>query len=562
MAEQTAVPGSGSSPDLPADTSAEDAGRLIGASNGRLIAILVALVLFSEIVTFQMSMISVIVPKIGLDFPQAGSSVTWTVTILGVVGGATMGLTGKLADLLGKKKMLVLCSVLFFAGCLICALTHNWALFLVGRGVASVSWGMSAIGYGIVRDLMPRRWIPICVGILGTGFGIAGVAGPIITGALTDHWGWRSVFWFLVIYMAVTIPFFLLIVPESPLRAKQRFDVLGATLFGVGVGAVLIYLSEGSNWGWKNMGNLAYLIGGIVALVIFVLWERVTPDPMMELPLLAAPKVILVLLVSFFITGVFVASSYPQAYMFQTPSAGALHDAAVQGVYQNLPAPYKAMMTPQVLGNFVHIQGNVSYGAGFSTLSLALHITMWSAVVGMIMGPIGGLICRQIGSRLPLIVGCLALAAAGGLLIPFHTTWQEQIAIGVLIGIGMGFFYASCPNLIMDAVPADRQGVAAGYLAVFGGIGTSAASALFTSIVSAHPVKLVVAFPGQPVSTTTMPQVYDNAGYSSVYLLLVVIPAVVGVLLAIALRTGRTPARGGEAVAAGVASGEAGSLVV
>jgi MFS family permease len=105
--------------------SDEDSGRLVNASSGRLIAILVALVLFSEVVPLQYTMVGVIIPKIGAAFPQSGNSTSWALTILGVVGAATMALVGKASDLVGKKRMLLAVSVFFLAGTVVCALTDN-----------------------------------------------------------------------------------------------------------------------------------------------------------------------------------------------------------------------------------------------------------------------------------------------------------------------------------------------------------------------------------------------------------------------------------------------------
>ncbi|MEU4659754.1 MFS transporter [Streptomyces sp. NPDC023723] len=62
---------------------------------------------------------------------------------------------------------------------------------------------------------MPRRWIPLCVGFLGTGAGVSAVIGPLVRGALTDHFSWRSVLWFLVVYTVLCIPLFVSVVPET-----------------------------------------------------------------------------------------------------------------------------------------------------------------------------------------------------------------------------------------------------------------------------------------------------------------------------------------------------------
>jgi MFS family permease len=533
---QTTAPGS--QPPLPVAAD-EDAGRLTTASTGRLIAILIALVLFSELVPFQYTMVGIIIPKIGAAFPASGTSTSWALTIIGVVGAATVALAGKAADLWGKKRTLLAISLFFLVGTVVCAVTSSWAVFLVGRGLQALSLGVPAIVYGVIRDLMPRRWIPVSVAIAGTGFGVSALVAPLIGGALADTYSWRSVFWFLLIYTAVTIPLLFLVVPESPFRARQRVDVIGAVLFGAGLAAVLVYLSEGASWGWGNIGCLAYLIGGVVALVAFVAWENHTSDPMMELSLLRSPKVSLVMAIAVSGTLLLTLPNFIIPYMFETPKASVLeHEIIAQtAAQQHVPA--------SIVAQFVHFQGDLGYATGFSVFQLAWHIIIFTALASMLFSPLGGVIARRRGARLPLLIGSVALLAAFVLWWQFHTTWQEQAGIGILWGVGFGFYYASSPNLMMDAVPAERQGISAGMLAAFGGLGSALATALITPILTSHPFQLVATPPGGKPVVHDIPQVYTNAAYTQAYLLIGIIAAVVTVALVLVLRTGRSPARGG-----------------
>lgn len=532
MAEQTEIPGSRlEAPD-------EDAGRIAPSRTGRLVLILVALVLFAEIAPMQLSMVSSILPKLGPSFPAAGAGVTWASTIVGVAGGATMALLGKLGDLIGKKKVTLLSGGLFLIGALLCVLTSSWPLFLVGRALGGASWALTALEYGLVRDLMPRRWIPIAVGVLGTGFGVGGVVAPVVAGALTDHYSWRSIFWFLLIYTVVVIPLLTLCVPESPYRVKQRLDVVGAVLFGVSIATVLVYVSMGSSWGWTNGGCLAYLIGGLVAFAAFLFWEQRTPEPMMELSLLRKPRVSFLMAIAFLVTLAITGISTMIFYMFETPVASVLKGEILA------QAAAKAHVPVALVAKAVTFRGSLSYANGFSILQVALHITVWSAVFGIIFGFVGGFVCRKIGCRTPLIISGASLLIACALWVAWHTTWQEQLSIGVLYGISFGFYYAANPSLLMDVVPASRQGVSAGMLAVWGSIGTSVATAIFTAVVAAHPFQIVANDLGHIV-VSNVPQVYTNTGYSWAYVAVGVIPAVLALALALALRAGRTPARGG-----------------
>ena len=107
--------------------------------------------------------------------------------------------------------------------------------------------------------------------------------------------------------------------------------------------------------------------------------------------------------------------------------------------------------------------------------------------------------------------------------MPWHKTWPEQVAIGVLWGLGFGLYFGSNPNLLMDLVSASRQGVSGGMNAVFGSIGSSLGIALFTAVVAAHPLKLVANVGGHAFSQT-VPGVYTDSGYVLSYIVVGVVP--------------------------------------
>jgi len=533
---QNAAAASGPPPPVSSD---EDAGRLNHASNTRIWTILVVLVVFSEVIPVQYSMVGLIIPKIGLAFPSAGANSTWALTIVGVVGAATLPLCGKASDLWGKKRTLLVLAVLMFIGTLICALTKNWALFLVGRGLMATSFCMSAVAYGVVRDLIPRRLIPVVMGVIATGFGASAIVAPLVGGALTDHYSWRSIFWFLLIYVAVTTPLLAIVVPESPFRVKQRLDWLGSLLVGFGLAGVLIYVSEGSSWGWGSEDQLLYLVGGLVLLAIFVVWENSIKNPLMELALLRQPSVAIVMAISVFAT---LALALPQLlipYMFETPAPNSLRNQILSGIAA------KEHVAVSLVKPYITFRGDINYAGGLSVFQVATHVTLVLSVVAMIVGPIGGLLARRYGARLPLIISGLAMLIAFELWTPWHGAWKDQLLIGVFWGIGTACFYAGGPNVLIDAIPAARQGISAAMYAAFGSLGSALAVALPTAILAAHPFEFIATPPsGKPV-TTVVPQVYTNNGFTEAYLLVGVASGLIILILALVLRAGRTPARGG-----------------
>jgi MFS family permease len=523
---------------LPPPLRAADEGRLDLSSRGRLVAVLTIIVLLSEIIPFVYALAGVITPLVGRSFPIAGNSITWMITIIGVVGGATIALISKMADLWGKKRLMLAASLVFLAGTVICALTSAWWLFLVGRGLEAVAIGMSALCYSLVRDIMPRSWVPISIGVIGTGIGVSAVAAPLIGGLLTDHYSWRAVFWFMAIFMVVVVPLFALFVPESRVRQRQRLDIVGALLIGGALGAILVYLSEGQSWGWTSPGCYAYLIGGLLALGVFLLWERASAAPVIDLRLVRSAQLSMLLAIAFFFTAVNTVIGFIPSFMFligdrqlkQTILTDAVHTT-------HLPL--------SVLSQFIKFRGDISYAPGFSLFQLAWHVLLWGSLAGMIFGPVGAWWARRIGGRIPLIVGMAALAIAALGLAKWHGDWLPVSLFGVLAGAGFGLYYGTVPNMLVDTVPRDQQAISAGLMAAFGSVGSSFAIATMTAVLVRYPFEVVANAPGGKTLVNTVPQVYTKTGYGYAYLFVALAGSVIAIILALALRAGRTPLRGG-----------------
>lgn len=128
------------------------------------------------------------------------------------------------------------------------------------------------------------------------GVGVVTIAGPFIAAYMIDHVSAESVFWFTGVISAIGGIGTILLVPETPPRTKSRIDLLGAVLLVVGLLLVLLGLSEGQTWGWGDPRTLACLIGGVAALVTWVVWERRTAEPLVDMGLLSSRRAAPVLL--------------------------------------------------------------------------------------------------------------------------------------------------------------------------------------------------------------------------------------------------------------------------
>ncbi|MGA4539153.1 MFS transporter [Uniformispora flossi] len=542
----------------PRQVSDDDTGRLDGVSKGRLFAILAIIVMFSEVVPLQYAMISAAVPKIAPSFPSAGEGISWMIVILGLTGGAVSPLIGKLSDLYGKKRMLLACSVAFLAGTVLCATTSTWSLFLVGRALQAVAFGMTAIVYGLIRDLMPRKFVPVAIGVSATGLGLSAALAPVLGGVLTDHYSWRSLFWFLAIFMLVAIPLLMAFVPETKLRVQQKLDYVGAVILGIGLAMILLYISQGENWGWGEPTAWGYAVGGVAVIGLWVVWEKRQSDPLIDLKLLTAPKVAAVLAIAFLANMIIGIQNYLTSYMAQAYQADDIHNlvmskaAAAKGVPpEQIPAALP-QMAPLFTWN-----DSLDYALGFSMLAMALHLALWQSIGSMVSGPLAGAWGQKSGLRRPMMAGMSLLALGMVMYVFLHNNWQVMLICGIVYGLGFGMYYAAAPNLMIEAVPQEQQGIASSMLVVAQSFGASVGVAFLSPIFTRNAFEFTALDPATGKSMTApIAQVYtENAYVQGFWLALVA--GLIGLAIAIVMKHGRTKATGGIGHLDDAPSGEA-----
>lgn len=563
---------------VPPGPASDESGRLDGASNLRIWSVLAIIVLFTEVSPMQYVMVASALRQIAPTFPSEGANINWAIIVFGIVGAAVSPLIGKLSDIWGKKKMFLLCGVLFLIGTALCAITSNWAVFLIGRALEATAIATTVVSYGLIRDLMPRRLVPIGLGIASTGLGVSALAGPLIGGYITDHYSWRALFWFLFVFTLIMIPLLILVVPESKLRTPQRLDLVGVVLLGAGATLTLIYLDKGQDWGWGKFSTLIWLIAGLVLLALFPLVEMRAKHPIMDMKLLFTPRVAVVLFIGLLASFMIGYQSYATGYMTQSPpasavvsqvkdatwtqvKAGALAQAQAQAEAQakaQLPPgvqlPPGAVKVPpeavysQLPPNMVNVKldPGYSYGNNFTLLRFATHVTLAQSLIAMVFGFIGGLWIRRSGARRPLVTALVIFVGSGVAYAALSHGWQTQALISAVFGIAFALYYASTPNLIVEGVPAQQQGISAGMLGVMQAMGAAIGLAVATAFLTANPVKAVVSVTGAPSVTKDIPLLYADKGYE-ISFYFVAISAAVALIGALIMKHGRTAATGGAA---------------
>ncbi|AGP60255.1 MFS transporter [Streptomyces rapamycinicus] len=477
-----------------------DAGRLEHRSTAFCVFVLIVLVLIGEMIAFEFTFVYPALTELAALYktPDIG----WVLTIASLVGASVTATVGKLSDMYGKRLVIAWMLGAFAIGTLLCATTSSFGVLLLGRVLQGAAIPISAVSYGLVRDIMPRRLVPIGLGMLASGVGASGVLGPLLGGALIDWAGVRSIFWFLLVYVIVVGAVLLAVVPESPVRAPQRLDLGGAITLFTSVALILLAVSKGEEWGWSSGRTLASLAGGVLVMGVFFQVQRRVTEPLMHLGLLTRRSVATTLLVA-------LLGQFPlAAYSFLNPL-----------MQQSPPHP-----------------GN-DHGLGLSAFRLGVEITVFQGGMAVIFGVVGGRLARRCGGRVVAIAGCSALTV-GILSLGYAgtTLWELQL-VAAVTGVGFGMYYAAIPNLMVEAVHAKEQGIAAGMQGVVAGSAASAATAALGAILARH---VLVNDPATGVV------IYQTDGFRYACFAAALVGAG-SVVAAVSMRHGRAPATGGAA---------------
>lgn len=463
----------------------------------RIIVVCALIIMLSEIATFEILMVYPAMPAIATHFGTA--NVAAVVSSVSLAGAVVLPVAGKVADRYGKKRAILVLGTLFILGGIICATTDVYELLILGRILQGGLVGVVSISYALVRDVIPRRYVPIALGSLATGIGMGAVVGPFAAGWLIDGFGFRSVFWFMIIYVGVLLPLNAWLVPESSVRTRSSLDLPGAVLFGVSLTVIIYVIGEGSGWGWTSGTTLGLLGLGVALLVAFAIRELRVSEPLVDIRVLTGAPFVCTVLAFGLISYMMTAHSYMNPILLRAE---------------------------QVPGN--------SYGSGLSALDLAV----WTApmgLMGMIVGPLGGYLAKRFGARRILMTSGILYV---GVMLTASTLLTVQWQVGLLsgaAGCAVGFLHSSNSNLVQDALP-ERQGGAGNSVAGMIGMLVSGLSVTITGEIMAAHVRETPS--GSPTG------VFGDAAYSQAYLVAAVV-GVVGLLIALRMKHGREPAKGG-----------------
>jgi EmrB/QacA subfamily drug resistance transporter len=392
------------------------------------------------------SLVIPVLPTIQAGLHTSQNSVTWVLTAYLLSAAIFTPIMGRLGDMHGKERLLVMTLVALTVGSLLAAVASSITLMIVARVIQGVGGGVLPLSFGLIRDEFPKEKVMGAIGVIaalaaaGAGLGIV-LAGPIVD-ALDYHW----LFWIPMIVMALTVIAAHLVIPESQVRTLGKISWPGVVLLSAWLVALILGISEAPTWGWGSTSVIGLLIGAVVLAVVWVVVEARSAHPLIDMNMMRIPAV------------------------WTTNLVALLLGVGMYAVFAFLP---EFLQTPTSAG----------YGFGVSITHsglILLPASVFMFVFGMLSGPLS----KRFGSKSVLVTGLLVGIVTFALLTFAHAAqWQILLAM-VVEGIGFGLAFASMSALVVVAVPPEQTGVASGMNANVRTIGGSVGAAVMSSIVT------------------------------------------------------------------------------
>ncbi|MFX1552973.1 MAG: MFS transporter [Promethearchaeota archaeon] len=397
---------------------------------------------------------SISFPRLAEFFETEPSVVLWVTVAFLLVCSALMLTAGRVGDLFGRKKVYVLGLVVFTVGLILCSLSQSILQLILYR-VVQAAGAATIIGLGpaIVTAVFPDRERGKALGILTAILSAGALVGPVLGGVLLDNLDWSSVFYIRVPAGIIAIVMAWAFLKEQRAsNINSKFDIWGGIILFGCLSCLLLFINLGGKSSFVSAPVLLLISGAIVLLVLFVVQERRTGQPLVDLSLFKSRS----FTVDNISIGIMAFSL--SAYMF---------------------------LIPFYLMN----------GVGYSTSESGLLFLSFPSSMAVVT-PLSGWLSDRVGTRLLPTVGmaliCLSLFLCSRL--GSESSGADIVLSFVIFGIGAGLFMPPNQSLIMGAAPKDRLGSVSALMATIRQIafssGTAITGAIFTRRQSFHAIQL------------------------------------------------------------------------
>lgn len=389
---------------------------------------LAVLCLANFLILLDATIVSIALPDIQSTLDAGIDEALWVLNGFLLAFASLLIVFGRLGDLVGPRAMFVTGLGVFTAASLLCGLSATAGQLVAARALQGV--GAAALlpqALVLIAAIFPPERRGAAFGLFTAVGGVASVSGPTVGGLLVTQFGWEWIFLVNLPLGVAGIALALRLVPDLRPGGKHRFDPLGVLLATAGLVGLAYGLVEGQRHDWGTIAGPVtvpgILIGSVALLVLFVLWERHHPEPLIPLALLTTRNFALA-------TAVTSITSF-----------------AIFGLLIVFVLEAQAVL-------------------GMSPLAAGLAALPWTLALSAV-APVAGRLTDRIGGRVLLVAGlmCCAAGLLGVAVLPSTESGAATFALPfVLFGVGTGLTVAPAVTEAMRVVPPRLTGAASGVL--------------------------------------------------------------------------------------------------
>lgn len=405
-----------------------------------------SLALLSAVAAFSLlqSMVLPALPAIRSDLHASVTTSSWVLSAFLLVSSVSAVTLGRLGDMFGKRRLLLISVGALLVGSIIAALSASIEVLIAGRALQGVGAAAFPLAYGLVREIVPTNRIPAVIGAVSSTFGIGFAVGLILPAPLLAAGGWPAIFWLSSVVDLVALVLIAVAIPESPDRVAGRVDWWGAVLLALALSSLLLAISETRAWSPPLV--LAVAVVGVVTLVVFVLLELRTDEPLVQPRLLANRSVL------------------------AANVGGLMVGFALYGAFSIIP-------------QFVQTPSDLGYGFGATSLQAGL-LMLPTAVTMVLVGPAAGRAGIRFGHAQTLVAAGLAGVIGYAILVLAAVALWAIVACTTVLGIAVGLALTAMVNLIVEAVDPSVTGQATGLNTILRTIGGALGAQITGAIIA------------------------------------------------------------------------------
>ena len=389
-------------------------------------------------------------PDLEVSLHTTPSGVSALMTTFWIAGAVTAGIFGRLGDMYGKRRLILVTVLLFSLGGVLCALASTLAVMIAGRVLMGCGVGLFPLAYSLIRDEFEPRRAVRSIAFLGGITATGAAVGQSTGGLASERLGTSSIFWLSVALGLVAAIGIVAVVPESPVRTGGHVDVVGSILLAAEFAAPLTAIAEAPTWGWGAGRTLFLFATGAIVLTAFVRYEMRQTEPLVDMGTLVLPRIRMTNLTTWLVGFGFFGFSTILTQFFQEPTS-------------------------------------TGYGLGASATEAGLFLVP-GLVLLTITSVFAGRLSARVGPTLTLRLGVAVSTIAMAGLTLSHASPATVVLWASILYVGIGFAFGAMPTIILQSVPASQSGQSSAINIILRMIGSAVGVQLAATIVTASIV--------------------------------------------------------------------------